>query len=247
MTPGTSLDPAATVAALTRAAAEGEDRFAAALEQVPAAAYRTDRDGTVTHFNRACVPFAGRRPVARRDRWCVTWKLYKEDGTFLPHDECPMAVALRENREVRGARAVAERPDGGRVPFAPYPTPLRDAKGRLIGAVNLLIDLSESAGTLLRGRPMRHFRAIFAPLNKRGVDSYAFEARDFSGAFAALAALDCQRPFSLWCDDSYFGRFQRVVEGSASYWRMVGEFTGVGSLLGVVPKRPTPLGGKRRG
>src|SRR5947209_5105559 len=65
------------------------------------------------------------------------------DGTPMPHDECPMAVALKEGRPVRGAEAVAERPDGTRVPFIPYPTPLRDASGALVGAVNMLVDISE--------------------------------------------------------------------------------------------------------
>jgi two-component sensor histidine kinase len=75
--------------------------------------------------------------------WCVTWKLYRPDGTFLPHDECPMAIALKEQRPVRGAEAIAERPDGTRVPFIPFPTPIRDANGRLVGAVNMLVDISE--------------------------------------------------------------------------------------------------------
>ena len=39
--------------------------------------------------------------------------------------------------------AVAERPDGTRVHFVPYPTPLYDNSGILIGAVNMLIDISE--------------------------------------------------------------------------------------------------------
>jgi PAS domain S-box-containing protein len=54
-----------------------------------------------------------------------------------------MAVALREGRPVRGAQAVAEKPDGTRVPFVPYPTPLKDASGRVTGAINLLVDISE--------------------------------------------------------------------------------------------------------
>jgi hypothetical protein len=53
------------------------------------------------------------------------------DGTPLPHDQCPMAIALKENRPVRGVEAVAERPDGTRVPFIPFPTPLRDTSLRL--------------------------------------------------------------------------------------------------------------------
>jgi PAS domain S-box-containing protein len=54
-----------------------------------------------------------------------------------------MAVTLREGRPVRGLEAVAERPDGTRVPFMPYPTPLFDDTGKLVGAVNLLMDITD--------------------------------------------------------------------------------------------------------
>ena len=54
-----------------------------------------------------------------------------------------MAMALREQREIRWEQAVAERPDGSRVPFLAFPTPLRDQSGVMIGAVNTLIDLSD--------------------------------------------------------------------------------------------------------
>src|SRR5262245_64351137 len=60
-----------------------------------------------------------------------------------PRDECPIAIALREGREVRGVEAIAERPDGTRVRFLPCPTPLRDSSGRLVGAINLLMDVTE--------------------------------------------------------------------------------------------------------
>ena len=112
------------------------------LEVLPAAVYTTDAKGRITFFNRAAVEMAGRTPRPG-DEWCVTWRLYNPDGTPLPHDQCPMAVALKENRPVRGIEAIAERPDGTRVPFMPYPTPLHDAEGRLIGAINMLVDISE--------------------------------------------------------------------------------------------------------
>ncbi|MGH7045976.1 MAG: PAS domain S-box protein [Stellaceae bacterium] len=54
-----------------------------------------------------------------------------------------MAVALKEDRPVRGVEAILERPDGTRVHFLPFPTPLHDASGALIGAVNMLIDISD--------------------------------------------------------------------------------------------------------
>ena len=113
------------------------------LQALPVAIYVTDAVGRITFYNEAAVAFSGRRPVIGSDSWCVTWRLYRPDGTPLPHDECPMAVCLKQGRPVRGEWAIAERPDGTRVPFAPYPTPLRNAAGELTGAINLLLDLTE--------------------------------------------------------------------------------------------------------
>ncbi|MDB5697790.1 MAG: hypothetical protein JWN69_594 [Alphaproteobacteria bacterium] len=113
------------------------------LDDVSAPVYTTDAAGRITYFNRACVTFAGRTPVAGEDQWCVTWKLYGEDGSFMPHESCPMAVAISEKRPVRGASAVAERPDGSRVAFQPFPTPLLDEQGELIGAINILVDMTD--------------------------------------------------------------------------------------------------------
>ncbi|MBW9055630.1 PAS domain-containing sensor histidine kinase [Rhizobium mesosinicum] len=112
------------------------------LEALPAAVYTTDSTGRITFYNKAAVEMSGRAPQPG-DMWCVTWRLFNPDGTPLPHDQCPMAVALKEDRAVRGAEAIAERPDGSRVPFIPYPTPLHDADGRLVGAINMLVDITE--------------------------------------------------------------------------------------------------------
>src|SRR5215213_11502080 len=73
------------------------------LDQVPAPVYVTDADGRVTYRNAACVQFAGREPQLGRDRWCVTWKLYTTGGDPLPHNACPMAVAIKQQRTVRNA------------------------------------------------------------------------------------------------------------------------------------------------
>src|SRR5256885_414627 len=115
----------------------------ALLDAIPAAVYTTDAEGRITGFNEAAVHFAGRVPRLGSDWWCVPGKLYRADGTPMPHDECPMAIALREGREVRGVTAIAERPDGTRVHFMPYPTLLRDARGKIVGAVNMLVDVSD--------------------------------------------------------------------------------------------------------
>jgi PAS domain S-box-containing protein len=122
---------------------ERERQLRELLEGLPAAVYATDTRGRVTFYNQAVVELSGHRPELGRDRWPAGWSLFRPDGTPLPYDQSPMAVALRENRPVRGAEAVAERPDGTHVPFIPYPTPLHDASGTLIGAVNVLVDVSE--------------------------------------------------------------------------------------------------------
>ena len=126
------------------------DRSAAAsetwrqlLESLPAAVYTTDAAGRITFFNEAAVELAGHRPVLGRDLWCVSWRLHRPDGTPLSHEEGPMATALREHRPVRGVEVIAERPDGTRVHLLPYPTPLHDSSGALIGAVNVLVDITE--------------------------------------------------------------------------------------------------------
>ena len=113
------------------------------LDALPVAVYTTDAQGRITYYNQAAEDLWGHRPKIGSDQWCGSWRLFWPDGRLLPHDECPMAVTLKEGRPVRGVEAIAERPDGTRVPFLPYPTPLRDATGQLVGAINLLVDLTE--------------------------------------------------------------------------------------------------------
>ena len=118
-----------------------------AIEALPAAIYMTDAEGRVTFYNEAAVELWGCRPELGESKFCGSWKLYWPDGTPLPHDECPMAMALHQRRPIRGMEAVAERPDGVRIPFIPYPTPLFDEAGELTGAVNMLVDISERKRT----------------------------------------------------------------------------------------------------
>lgn len=122
---------------------ESEKRIQALLDALPAAIYTTDAEGRITFFNRAAEDLAGRKPQIGKDSWCVTHRLYRTDGTHLPHEECPMAIAIKERRAIRGAEAFAERPDGTRLPFLPFPTPLYDETGEFVGAVNMLVDITE--------------------------------------------------------------------------------------------------------
>lgn len=125
------------------AVAAQPDGLLVALDTLPAPLYVTDTDGVVIYFNAACIDFTGRVPEVGQDRWCIAWKLYSDEGEPLTLDRSPLAEVIRTGRAVRGVTAVAERPDGTRVRFLPYPTPLLDADGKLRGAINLLVDVTD--------------------------------------------------------------------------------------------------------
>lgn len=127
------------------AALHGMDSYSrdSIIMDLPAAVYTTNKSGIITFYNRAAAELWGRRPRIGEDEWCGSWKLYWPDGMPMRHDECPMAVTLREGREVRGLEAIAERPDGSRVSFLPFPVLLRDKRGKITGALNMLLDISE--------------------------------------------------------------------------------------------------------
>ncbi|MEZ2329699.1 PAS domain S-box protein [Mesorhizobium sp. RCC_202] len=121
-----------------------QQRLKDLIEALPGAVYTTDAAGRITFYNPAAAELWGREPKLGSDRWNGSWRIYTPDGKLLPHDETPLAIALREKRQVkRGAEAVCERPDGVRIPYISYPTLLRDASGEVTGAVNMLVDITE--------------------------------------------------------------------------------------------------------
>lgn len=117
----------------------------AVLKVLPEAVYTTDENGLITFFNQAAVALWGITPQLGKTCFCGSWKLYWPDGSPLPHGECPLAMALKEKRSIRGFETIAARPDGTRVRFLSFPSPLFDLNGILIGAVNILIDVSDQA------------------------------------------------------------------------------------------------------
>jgi len=122
---------------------ENERRFREMVDALPAAVYTTDEQRRLTHFNHAAIDFSGRVPELGTDEWFVSWKLYHPDGASMPHHESPMTVAVREGRPIRGVEAIVERPDGKRISFTCYATPLRDAHGHVVGALNMLVDITD--------------------------------------------------------------------------------------------------------
>lgn len=122
---------------------EGERCHRQILEALPVAVYTVDMEGRLTSFNRACVEFSGRVPEMGSDGWKRDWKLLRVDGTPLPHEETALARTLREGCPIRDVESIVELPDGSRRHLLPFPTPLRDSTGRMIGAVNMFVDITD--------------------------------------------------------------------------------------------------------
>ena len=182
-----ALDPAVIAAAASAIPAPFLPNFLKVVELLPAAVYITDAQGRLTYYNAAAAQLWGYDPPLGDSLWCGSWRLYWPDGRPMPHDQCPMAIAIKENRAVRGMEAVAERPDGGRVRFMALPTPLRDEKGALIGALNMLVDVTDRRQTeRQRDQSEARYRGIFEGAR------VALWEQDFSGVLALLDELSRQ-------------------------------------------------------
>lgn len=121
------------------------DHLSAALilDDLPLAVYTCDALGYITSYNEAAAELWGRKPEIGKDLWCGSWKIFTLLGEPLPLDACPMARTLKEGVAVKGEEIIVERPDGIRKHISPNPVPKFDPDGKLIGAVNTLIDLTQ--------------------------------------------------------------------------------------------------------
>lgn len=116
----------------------------ALYDSLPAAAYICDADGLITYYNHYAEVVWGRAPRLNdpTDRFCGSFRLFSAAGDPIPHDECWMALALKNGREYQGQEIVIERQDGVRLTALAHAKPLRDEAGRVIGAVNVVIDIT---------------------------------------------------------------------------------------------------------
>jgi PAS domain S-box-containing protein len=195
------------VISLQDLASANDGELSRLFEALPAAIYATDLEGRITFCNHAASEIAGRQPRLGKDRWCISWRLYRPDGTPLPHEDCPMAMALKEGRPIRDVELIAERPDGTRVPIMPFPTPLYDASGAMTGAVNMLVDITE----LKRAQALSAKRAEEQAALYRFTDRL-YRAQSLTDIYdaalgAILGALGCARAAVLLFDEAGVMRF----------------------------------------
>jgi PAS domain S-box-containing protein len=122
-----------------------EAEFRRLLERLPAGAYMCDRNGLITYFNDQAATLWGRKPTLGDpiDRFCGSFKLYLSDGSPIQHQDCWMAKALQTGQDFTGQEIVIERPDGTRRTALAHASPLRNEAGEIVGAVNVLVDITD--------------------------------------------------------------------------------------------------------
>src|SRR4051812_25391969 len=143
-----SIEVVAKAARVALGLRNGEEAFevpARLFEQLPFAVYLCDRDGLVLRFNRRAAELWGRSPKLRdpNERFCGSYRMFRPDGSLLPHHQCPMADVLRTGVSVRQQEVHIERPDGMRGIALVDIEALRDSDGNITGAVNCFQDITE--------------------------------------------------------------------------------------------------------
>jgi len=142
-----------------------EERFRTLFELGPSAIYSCDARGVIQDFNRRATELWGRTPARGDDseRFCGSIKMFRLDGVFLPHDQCPMALVVSgKMSEVNDEEVIVERLDGSRVTAVVNIRPLMNERGEVMGAINCAYDITE------RKNAEEHQRFLMGELAHRG-------------------------------------------------------------------------------
>ena len=127
------------------ALAQDQQLLHRALDRLPAGAYTCDASGLITWFNDHAVRVWGRAPALNdpTDRYCGSFRMFTANNEPIAHDECWMALAIRDRREYIAQEIVVERPDSTRVTALAYATPVLDEGGNVVSAINILVNISD--------------------------------------------------------------------------------------------------------
>jgi len=125
---------------------DSEERYRTLFNLSPMAVYSIDASGVIRDFNRHAAELWGREPeVGDTDqRFCGSFKMFRPDGTFMPHDQCPMAeVVSGKISAVFDGEVHIERPDGSHVTVLVNIRQLKNDRGEVTGAINCFYDITE--------------------------------------------------------------------------------------------------------
>lgn len=113
------------------------------LDMLPIATFICDLRGTILQYNRRAVEIWGHSPAPGQthDQFSEGSRFYDLDGT--PMTRSLLSEVLAQGIPVRDAERMVIRPDGSKVFLSVNIDPLRDSNGKLVGAVNCFLDITE--------------------------------------------------------------------------------------------------------
>ena len=131
---------------IERTRAESEDRYRTLFDLAPIAVYSCDALGVIRDYNSRAAELWGRKPEIgdTDERFCGSFKMYRPDGSYMPHEQCPMGDVLTGKVPgIHDGEVHIERPDGSRVIVIVNIAPLKDERGEVIGAINCFYNVTE--------------------------------------------------------------------------------------------------------
>jgi PAS domain S-box-containing protein len=123
-----------------------EERYRTLFDLGPVAVYSCEASGVIRDFNLRAAELWGREPEPgdTDERFCGSHRLLRPDGTYMPHDQCPMAEVLSGKiPEARDMEVQIERPDGSRVTVIVNIRVLKNERGEITGAINCFVDITD--------------------------------------------------------------------------------------------------------
>jgi PAS domain S-box-containing protein len=121
------------------------DRYRTLFDLAPVAVYSCDASGVIRDYNSRAAELWGRKPEVgdRDERFCGSFRMYRPDGSYMPHEQCPMGDVLTGKMPgIQDGEVHIERPDGSRVVVIVNIAPLKDDGGEVIGAINCFYDVT---------------------------------------------------------------------------------------------------------
>lgn len=178
----------------TEALRASEERYRTLFDLGPVAVYSCDAAGVIQQFNRRAAELWGREPASgdTDERFCGSLKLFRPDGSFMPHEQCPMAeVVSGKVASVQDTEVLIERPDGSRITVVVNIRPLKSAQGEVAGAINCFYDITERKHT---EEQLCEYAARVADSDRRKSEFLAMLAHELRNPLATIrAGLQVQR------------------------------------------------------
>ena len=170
---------------------ESKGRYRTLFELAPVAVYSCDASGVIRDYNHRAVELWGRKPEPgdTDERFCGSFKMYRPDGSYMPHEQCPMGDVLSGKVPgVHDGEVLIERPDGSRVIVIVNIAPLTDDQGTVTGAINCFYDVTE------RKKLERERETLLA--SERGARMEAEEANRSKDIFLATLSHEVRTPLN---------------------------------------------------